>query len=137
MRSCCLYLQVVAGYSNLYQKRIPLLYFPYYARKVVVHQNHSLFQGILPYNVQWQPHYYFPQHQFPKHCHFNLGEGVSKTHVIRNEGCYNVSIPNAPSHDEPDDQNPVHQKLTSGPAGNSIPVAGDNVIYRLASWMDI
>jgi len=46
--SCCLYLQQVAGHQIQSLEQIPLPFFTNNARKVIVRQNHPLFQGIPP-----------------------------------------------------------------------------------------
>jgi len=73
-------------------QQIPLSFFTNNARKVIVHQNHSLFKGIPPYNWQWQPHYNFLNHQFAKHCRCNRGESLFKTHFICNQCSWHISM---------------------------------------------
>jgi len=133
----CLDLQQPAGQRIESLERIPLSFFTDNAGKVIVRPNHPLFKGIPPYNAQWQPHYTFLSDQFAKHCRCNEGESLSKTHFIRHQCSWHISIPNPPPHDEPDGPNLVLQKLCSGQAWNWILVAWNPVICWLTSRMSI
>ena len=130
-------LQRAAGHRIQSLERIPLSLFVDNARKVVVCQDHPLFQGILPYNRQWQTHYHFLSDQLEKHCHCNWGESLSKTHFICHLCSWHISIPNASSHDEQDGPNLVHQTLSCGPAWNWTLAGWNTVICWMANRMCI
>ena len=87
-----------------------------------------LFKGIPPLNEQWQPHYNFLSHQFAKHCRCNRGESLSKTHFIRHQCSWHITIPNPSPHDERDGSDLARRKLCSGQAWNGILAAWNTVI---------
>jgi len=79
----------------------------------------------------------FSQSAFSNHYCCHRGECLSKSHFIRHQCSWHISIPNPPLHDEPDRQNLVRQKLRSGQTWNSIPLAWNMVIYWLTNRMGI
>jgi len=72
-----------------------------------------------------------------KHCHCNRGERHSKTHFIRHQYSWHISIPNLPPPDEPDCPNLVHQRLSSGQVWNWIRMAWNTVLSWLTNTMSI
>jgi len=137
MKWCCLYLQQVAGYRIQSLEWIPLPLFTYNAREVVVLQNHPLLKGIPLSNGLWQPHHNCLSHQFAKHYCCNRGESLSKTHSIRHQCYWNISIPNPSPHNEPECPNLVRQKPCSGQAWNWIFASSNTVHCWLANRMGI